>query len=178
MMNRSLLVAVVLSVVVAGCGGKEKTPGTPSAGGNSESKSGSPAASGPGFKAKLLVDKTWKVTEASSDPAVDLNGDGKASTDLIASGEIPECQLDDTDMFHSDGTFEADHGALKCSPQERAKDVGRWSFNADSTVISTSLGGHESGLHVLELTETKLKESVNITRGNKNYTFVVTFAVK
>ncbi|HVZ38448.1 MAG TPA: lipocalin family protein [Candidatus Kapabacteria bacterium] len=178
MMNRNLLLAVVLSAVVAGCGGKEKTPGTPSAGGSSGAKSGSPAASGPGIKAKLLVDKTWKVTEVTSDPAVDLNGDGKANTDLIASGEIPECQLDDTDVYHSDGTFEADHGALKCSPQERAKDVGRWSFNADSTVISTSLGGRESGLHVLELTGTTLKESVNISKENRNYTFVVTFVAK
>jgi hypothetical protein len=162
-MKKLIIAATVLLITTAGCSN------------DNSSKTGDSKIDGTPSKVDLLTGKTWKPTEATIEPAIDMNGDGTANTELVASGEIPACQMDDTETYDDDGTYITDEGPTKCNESEEQSKTNKWVFNADSTEIITNPGENETRVKILELTEDRLKGSTTIGSGEKSYTLTATF---
>jgi hypothetical protein len=163
-MKKLIIAATALLIATSGCSNDK----------SSETKKDG-ASDGTPSKLELLTGKTWKPTEVTVDPAIDMNGDGTANTELVASGEIPACQMDDTETYDTDGTYVSDEGPTKCSESEDQSKNLKWEFNADSTELITSPGAGETKIKILELTEDRLKGSTTIGSGEKTYTLTATF---
>ena len=131
-MKGFIIAATALLLATAGCSSNDK-----------DSKNGS-ASDGPPSKVELLTDKKWKPTEATVEPGLDMNGDGTANTELVASGEIPPCKMDDIEEYDADGTYTSDQGATKCSESADQTETIKWAFNADSTEIISNPGENET----------------------------------
>jgi hypothetical protein len=86
-------------------------------------------------KTDLLTSKDWKTTALTIDPAVDMNGDGTADTDMLSLYE--DCQKDDLVRFGTDKTVTNDEGETKCDPDDpQTSSGGTWSFNSDETELT------------------------------------------
>jgi hypothetical protein len=162
-MKKLIIAATALLMATAGCS-KDKSSET-----GDTKKDGTPS------KLELLTGKTWKPTEATIDPAIDMNGDGTENTELVASGEIPACQMDDTEKYDTDGTYITDEGPTKCNESADQTKTNKWEFSADSTEIVTNPGEGETRVKILELTDDHFKASTQIGSGEKKYTLTAVF---
>jgi hypothetical protein len=163
-MKKVIIAATALLIATAGCSNDK-----------SSKKGDATASDGTPSKLELFTGKKWKPTEATIEPAIDMNGDGTESTELVASGEIPPCQMDDTETYDTDGTYVTDEGPSKCNESAEQTRTNKWEFSADSTEIITNPGDHETRVKILELTEDRYKGSTTIGSGDKSYTLTATF---
>ncbi len=94
---------------------------------------------GPGVQvSKMLTGSKWKVTAQTVSPAVDLNGDGQADTDVFALQ--PACSKDDYLVFSEGGAFQFYEGAVKCTEENHT--AGTWVlFNNDKSIRITDEDG-------------------------------------
>lgn len=87
---------------------------------------------------KMLIGTKWKVSAQTVSPAVDLNGDGQADTDVFALQ--PACSKDDYLVFSEGGSFQFYEGAVKCTEENHT--AGTWVlFNNDKSIRITDEDG-------------------------------------
>lgn len=91
---------------------------------------------GGGITQTAFADKYWVLESSVVEPAIDLNMDGKADTDIRVM--LEKCDLDDAEMFKSDGKLLKDFGASKCDEEEtNGKEVGNWKFDPATKQITS-----------------------------------------
>jgi|GEM_PF-6552115 len=120
----------------------------------------------------MLCDREWRMVMATAEPGIDLDGDGAAHTELIATEEMGRCVLENAEVYRFDGTYTGLGGSQQCEEKQ-----GRWRFSADSmNLLLTLPGGTEQNIRVLELSDTRLQTSVGLRRGGRLYTLTTTYA--
>jgi hypothetical protein len=86
---------------------------------------------GPAF-----VDKTYRITSFTLDPALDLNNDGKPDTDLTLL--FDECRKDDTVTLETGGKITTGFGATTCTGDDPAdRNGGTWTYDEARKVLKT-----------------------------------------
>jgi hypothetical protein len=105
----------------------------------------------PKTKTELLTTGSWKRTDFVSDPAYDWYGDGTFATNILSI--MYPCELDNFEIYHTDGTWELNEGPTKCDefgPQARTLP---WAFADNETKLV--FNGFDEYI-LVELTATKL----------------------
>jgi hypothetical protein len=83
-------------------------------------------------KTALLINKEWRCT---ADVIVGTNSSG-ASVNIDRYKDYPACQKDDFIRFNDDFTLLISEGPGKCAPNDPQTATGKWSWNADKTIIT------------------------------------------
>ncbi len=158
MKSKILLICLLATVTFAGCKKDEETTSTPT----------------PTSKKALLIDKNWKVTAYTVNPAYNYSGTG-AVTNLI--GYIAPCELNNITLYVTANTYTIDEGATKCSAGDpQTKESGSWAFNSDETSITiTPTGGIAKAYPISALSETTLSLTESLTSGGTTYVFTKTY---
>ncbi|MVM41675.1 hypothetical protein GO730_35075 [Spirosoma sp. HMF3257] len=88
-----------------------------------------PGPAGPAF-----VGKTYRLDSFTLEPPIDLDGDGKADSDLTLLME--SCELDNTIRFDTGGKISVGLGASKC-PDDDPNDLngGTWIYDEARSVL-------------------------------------------
>lgn len=82
-----------------------------------------------------FADKFWKLESSVVSPAIDLNMDGKADSDIRIM--LEDCEKDDAEMYKTGGTVMKDEGANKCDEEEEAIfESGTWKYNAGTKQLT------------------------------------------
>lgn len=82
-----------------------------------------------------FADKFWKLESSVVTPAVDLDMDGKADTDIRVMME--DCEKDDAEMYKSGGKVMKHNGANKCDEDdEEVLESGTWEYNATTKQLT------------------------------------------
>lgn len=75
-----------------------------------------------------FADKYWKFESSVVTPAIDLNMDGKADSDIRVL--LEDCEKDDAEMYKTGGTVMKHEGADKCDEEEETVfESGSWKYN-------------------------------------------------
>lgn len=123
-------------------------------------------------KTNQLVDKQWKATAITVDPAIDLFGTGTPITNIYA--QLPACSKDDLTVFRKNGTVAFDEGGSKCSNNDPQTVSGLWSFNTDQTVISITQDGETESWKILEFTNDRIKVEFTVDDDESGLTYTIT----
>ena len=105
---------------------------------------------------------SWKVTAATINPAIDLDGDSIAeTTDIYNSILFSVCDKDDLTIYSSDYTYKEDEGATKCDPSDpQISETGTWGLNSTKTMVThTHSGIVDPPIVIVSLTSTTLTAS-------------------
>lgn len=138
-------------------------------------KSGENSGNTSKSKTQLLTQKTWKIVAHTVNPAVDLNGDGTADSDVFAT-VYEACNKDDIYSFKSDGTGLVDEGPTKCTDSDPQSTALEWLFKSSETVIQIKQGLVSLDFNVVELSESTLKVSYTQSNGTITVTQTITYA--
>lgn len=119
MKKTNLLIAAFTLIFVAtisSCKKKDETPATTTTN-----------TTTPDANTQKLCDKTFKMTAWTSAPA------WFGVTDVYAVTQA--CYLDNTMVFHTNGTLTGDEGAVKCNSGDPQTTTGTWVFASSQTVL-------------------------------------------
>ena len=86
----------------------------------------------PKTKTELLCASAWKYFSATITPGIEING---VMTNNLFEGADP-CDLDDLEIYKSDGTGSFDDGPTKCDPSDPQSDPFTWKFNTTETTLT------------------------------------------
>ncbi|WP_345232554.1 DUF5004 domain-containing protein [Olivibacter ginsenosidimutans] len=133
-----------------------------------DNEDGEPAKTG-------FVDKKWVLESMTINPAIDLNGDGTAETDMMDFSD--PCVLDDITTFRKDGKTVLNDGKLRCNeenPQERV--TGTWSYDEATKQLTTQETGESpSTVQVVKIDDQHLVLKQEMTTDDGTvYTITVT----
>ena len=82
-----------------------------------------------------FADKYWKFESSVVSPAIDLDMDGKADTDIRVM--LEDCEKDDAEMYKTGGTVMKHEGANKCDEEdESVSESGSWEYNATTKQLT------------------------------------------
>lgn len=152
-----LLVCLLATTLFNGCKKDEETTSTPTT----------------SSKKALLIDKNWKLTAYTADPAYDM-GFGPM-TNLI--GYIQPCELDNITVYTTSNTYTEDEAATKCSAgNPQTKESGSWAFNSGETsVTKTPTGGVAKEYPITALNATTLSLTESVTVSGTTYVLTKTY---
>ena len=123
----------------------------------------------------LLLNKSWKLTAFTVDPAIDF-GNG-ATNDVLSYWD--DCEKDDLFIFKPNGVFIIDEGATKCDPGDPQQSTGTWSYNKTSKLLTYCIGtpGFCYGYSgtITEINDTQFKATSSESINNTTYDYKVTF---
>lgn len=138
-------------------------------------KSGENSSNSSKSKTQLLTQKTWKIVAHTVSPAVDLNGDGTADSDVFAT-LYESCNKDDIYSFKTDGTGTVDEGPTKCDDADPQSTPIQWLFKSSETIIQINQGIVSLDFNLVELSESALKVSYTQSNGTVTVTQTITYA--
>lgn len=93
----------------------------------------------------LLTAKKWKRTNTDNNPGVNPVNSGY--------DPVPDCMLDDTYEWKTDGTYYTTFGTVKCDEKEPANSSSPYTVDFEAKEFSR--GGYK--VRILELTTERLK---------------------
>lgn len=129
-------------------------------------------------KSLAFTGKNLSMTAFQVSPAIDLDGDGKVDTDLMAF--LRPCDKDNTLTFEENGKLTGNTGALSCSSDESLPIVSRpshWTYNektATIRIVSDKDAHLVSEWKVLEASAAGVKIEKTATEHNQTSTTTVT----
>lgn len=110
-----------------------------------------------------FADKYWILESSTITPAIDLDMDGKADTDIRVM--LEDCERDDAEMFKSGGKIMKHDGKDRCDEEEEeVTESGTWTYDA-ATKQLTSKHNRASK------PQTVLVKEVNASKMTVQYTF-------
>lgn len=118
-MKKSTLILLVTLFILNAC--KEETE-TPDKTDDTTAKT----------KTELISAAPWKYIFGTVSPGLLINGN--VVTDISAG--VPECILDDIEIFYDDGTGSLDEGPTKCNPLDPQSEDFMWFFNSEETTLT------------------------------------------
>ncbi len=99
-------------------------------------------------KDKLTKD-TWKLIDSRSDN----NADGELTAD---ESDIDDCEKDDINTFHTDGTYHREEGATKCDPADPDSEEWPWTLASDNKTLTITYDGVPIPFEITEITGSTL----------------------
>ncbi|GAB3700493.1 hypothetical protein GCM10027592_27500 [Spirosoma flavus] len=133
-----------------------------------------------GGSAPAFVDKNLRITAVTSDPLIDIDGDGKLDKDLLPY--LRPCDLDNTIRFEKSGRLSGTSGATNCNDgSEQATDSkpGTWTYNANSHVLRliTTVDSKQSvsEWEILEESASGLKAKVSAEGSTDDFRLIMTW---
>ena len=127
-----------------------------------------------------FVDKNLRITAVTSDPLIDMDGDGKVDKDLMAF--LRPCDTDNTIRFEKSGRLSGDSGATDCSSGDNeATDTkpGTWTYDAKTHILRLITGPQGSQnvaeWEVLEASATGLKAKIGAQDSSDNLKLIMTW---
>ena len=129
-----------------------------------------------GDTSTAFAGKKWTVQRMELTPAIDLDGDGHADSDMMAFSE--PCRLDDITIFKSDGSIVVNEGNLRCEEDDAQEYVsGTWSYDSSSKQLTISERGEEpSVVEVLEANDQQLRLKQSTQTGDGTvFSVTITF---
>ncbi len=153
-----LLICLLATTLFNGCKKDEEPTTTPT----------------PTSKKATLIDKNWKQTAWTVNPAYDYAGTG-AVTNLI--GYIAPCELDNITVYTTSNTYTEDEAATKCSAgNPQTKESGSWAFNSGETTLTrTPTVGVAEEFTIATLNETTLSLNKSMIIAGVTYVFTETY---
>ena len=118
-------------------------------------------------KTDLITAGGWKIVKAEQKAGT------SAWIDVTPSAA---CEKDDVMIFNTNGTFEANEGATKCSPADlQIYDTGTWSFESNETQLkTTSTGSPSYTVSIDQLDESTFVTTETYTSGGTTYYYRTT----
>ncbi|MGN6416071.1 MAG: lipocalin family protein [Pseudobacter sp.] len=88
-------------------------------------------------KEKLpFTDKYWVMESSTIIPAIDVDMDGKADTDIRVM--LEDCERDDAEMFKSGGKIMKHDGKNRCDEEEElVTESGTWTYDAATRQLTS-----------------------------------------
>ncbi|GAB4025781.1 hypothetical protein [Spirosoma gilvum] len=129
-------------------------------------------------KSLAFVGKNLSMASFQVSPAIDLDGDGKVDTDLMAF--LRPCDKDNTLTFEENGKVSGNTGTLSCSSEESLPVVAKpshWTYNektATIRIVSDKDASAVSEWKVLDASAAGLKIEKTATEYGKQSTTTVT----
>ncbi|GAB2576776.1 hypothetical protein [Spirosoma areae] len=129
----------------------------------------------------VFVDKNLRISAVTSDPLIDLDGDGKVDKDLLAF--LRPCDTDNIVRFEKGGRLSGNDGALKCSDgntDTNETTPGKWTYNANTHILRLITGPNENVAEweILEASATGLKAKVSTQDSNDPLKLIMTWKVQ
>jgi hypothetical protein len=119
---------------------------------------------------ELLTAGSWKYTGATIIPAYDYYGDGSLVTNIFEI--MKDCEKDDIEIYHANGTWDYAEGPTMCDPSDPQIFNEPWHFADNETKLFVGSVEHT----ILELTATRLKLTYTFEDGGVIYTEEDTYA--
>ncbi|MBB1285510.1 hypothetical protein HRH25_14085 [Flavisolibacter sp. BT320] len=116
-------------------------------------------------KTDLLTSGQWRMTSYTLSPPYDLDGDGTADTDGLATFDA--CDRDDLFIFKRDGTLVLDEGSTKCNSKDPQTENTTWDFVNNETEII--IAGER--VTIVELTQSRFRVSADVGGSTGDITF-------
>ncbi len=120
----------------------------------------------PKTKTELLTNPVWVLSGWTTDPAVDLNGDGVLESDYYAT--FTDCQKNMTLKFKADGTSTSTDACTT------AMANSTWYFSGDETILYMT----DQANTILNLSGSELKFTRIYITNNISYTHTFTYKAK
>lgn len=124
-----------------------------------------------GGSSLAVAGKNLRMAALTTDPAIDFNGDGKIDANLLEF--MPECALDNTINFQTNGKISGSEGGKVC-PDDGDTDPtdikeGTWTYAPKTQILRITTGGDATDWKVLSATGSTLKVSLAMDsdEGNK-----------
>lgn len=156
------------ALLITGCGKDKDETATPESSSGALNGGGNGGGGGGGgggqTAAQLLVDRNYKLTASTVNPAY------QGQTDLFAN--LPSCNTDDILRFASGGTWTLDEGASMCQQGGQQSYSGNWSLSSNNTVLNLS-GAFSATYTVVTLDGTTLRLSGQ-QQGGDGQTYTIT----
>ena len=108
-------------------------------------------------KKQLITTVTWKMTNQTTNPGVDMDSDGDVETNTY--DYLVHCAKDDLITFKTNGDAEVDEGSLSCIPLAPQTSSWPWSFKDNETILL--FRGTEYTLVELSATTLRLRNNYN-----------------
>jgi hypothetical protein len=122
----------------------------------------------------LLLNKNWKLTAFTVDPAIDW-GSGETH-DVLSAWEV--CDKDDLYIFHDNSVFVYDQGALNCGYYDQ-QETSTWSYSESSKLLTYCIGTPGScdsySWTLTEINDSQFKVTNSEAIGGTVYAEQVTF---
>ncbi|GAB3996725.1 hypothetical protein GCM10028807_40010 [Spirosoma daeguense] len=83
-----------------------------------------------------FADKNLRITAVTSDPLIDIDGDGKVDKDLLPF--LRPCDMDNTIRFEKNGRLSGNSGSLDCNDgSETSTDAnpGTWTYDSKTHIL-------------------------------------------
>ena len=127
---------------------------------------------------EMLTGKYWINTSMTIDPAINIGGTNISNLWTL----MLDCEKDNLVKFDDNGVYIEDEGSTKCDPGDPQTQTGTWAFNADETVISTTMNGETFSVTLDQLSSSSFKghytETIDFGSGPLPYTITFTAVVK
>jgi hypothetical protein len=119
--------------------------------------------SGGGGSSLAVAGKNLRMVALATDPAMDFDGDGKVDNNLLAF--MPECALDNTINFQTNGKISGSEGGKVCpndggDPDPTDIKEGTWTYEPKTQILRITTGGDATDWKVLSATGSTLKVSL------------------
>ncbi|MBD2701976.1 hypothetical protein IC229_15105 [Spirosoma sp. BT702] len=133
-----------------------------------------------GGSAPAFVDKNLRITAVTSDPLIDIDGDGKLDKDLLPY--LRPCDLDNTIRFEKSGRLSGNSGSNNCNDgSEQASDSkpGTWTYDGKSHILRliTTVDSKQNVAEweILEESASGLKAKVSAQGSTDDFRLVMTW---
>lgn len=127
-----------------------------------------------------FADKYWILESGSVTPAIDLDGDGKADTDIRVM--LEDCQKDDAEMYKTGGKVMKHDGKLRCDEEEEAviTEKGTWTYDAATKQLTSkdNSSSKPQTVTVKEATATKMVVTYVFTSTKGKHTINAVYKAK
>lgn len=126
-----------------------------------------------------FADKYWVMESSSITPAIDLDMDGKADTDIRVMME--DCERDDAEMFKSGGKILKHDGNKRCDEEEeQVTESGTWTYDANTKQLTSKHHSTSKPQTVLvkEVSASKMAVQYSFTSGKGKHTIHAVYKVK
>jgi hypothetical protein len=127
-----------------------------------------------------FVDKNLRISAVTSDPLIDMDGDGKVDKDLMAF--LRPCDTDNTIRFEKSGRLSGNSGAIDCNPNDNgASDTkpGTWTYDAKTHILRLITGSegnqNVAEWEVLEASTTGLKAKIGTQDSSDQLKLIMTW---
>ena len=127
-----------------------------------------------------FVDKNLRITAVTSDPLIDMDGDGKIDKDLLAF--LRPCDTDNTIRFEKSGRLSGDKGATDCTQNDNeASDTnpGSWTYDAKTRILRLTTGPkgdqNVAEWEILEASTSGLKAKIGTQDSSDPFKLIMTW---
>lgn len=123
-----------------------------------------------GFDTEDLLEGTWQLSAVTVDPAFDMDQDGTAESDVLAT--YPECRRDNLFLFTEGNTYEERESETACSGNEPGQELedGVYVISPDENDLTVTIGSDVEHYEIVSVDENTLVLQDSFEEDDVDYT--------